>query len=68
MRLDLTRIDYALVFRERIRQIGDDGLREEPRLRALEAIASLFRDNNPAATIDEAAAAVRAAIARETAP
>jgi hypothetical protein len=55
-------IDYGSVYRERIKQLGDDGVREEPRLRALEAIANLFRDNNPAVTIDEAAAAVRAAM------
>ena len=55
-------VDYGLVFRERIRGLGDDGLKEEPRLRTLEAVVNLFRANNPGASIDEAAAAVTAAI------
>jgi hypothetical protein len=60
-------IDYALIFRARIKALGDDGLKEDFQWRVLEAVVALFRDNNPAVTIDEAAAAVRAAIARETA-
>jgi hypothetical protein len=59
--------DYGVAYRARIKDLGDDGLKEEPRLRAFEATVALFLANNPSATIDEAAAAVRAAIARETA-
>jgi hypothetical protein len=55
-------IDYALVFRERIKQLGDDGLKEEPRLRAFEATVNLFRANHPDSDIDTAKAAVLAAI------
>ena len=55
-------IDYAVAYRARIQGLGDDGLSEEPRLRALEAVVNLYRANNPTATIDEAAAAVTAAI------
>jgi hypothetical protein len=55
-------IDYGVAYRARIQGLGDDGLKEEFRLRALEAVVSLFRANNPSATLDEAAAAVRAVI------
>jgi hypothetical protein len=54
-------IDYVLVFRERIKQIGDDGLKEEPRLRALEAVVNLYRSHHPNADVDAAKAAVLAA-------
>ena len=67
VRLDLARIDYSLIFRTRIKQIGDDASKEEFQLRAREATVNLFRANNPGASIDQAAAVVRAAIARETA-
>jgi hypothetical protein len=53
---------YAVAYRARLRELGDDGLKEEPRLRALEAVVNLFRANNPDATIDEAKIAVLAAI------
>ena len=55
-------IDYGLAYRTRIKQIGDDALKEEYRLRAFEAVVNLFRANHPDADVDTAAAAVRAAI------
>ena len=54
--------DYGVAYRARLKQIGDDALKEEFRLRALEAVTNLFRANNPGASVDEANAAVRAAI------
>jgi hypothetical protein len=60
-------IDYALVFRERVKQLGDDGLKEESRLRALEAVVGFYRNNHPGIDIDTAKAAVLAAI-KEAAP
>ncbi len=59
-------IDYALAYRARIKSLGDDGLKEEPRLRALEAVVGLFRANNPGASIDEAKTAVLAALGRSS--
>ena len=59
-------VDYAVAYRARIQGLGDDGLNEEPRLRAREATVNLFLANNPGATIDEAAAAVTAAINRNS--
>ena len=56
------KVDYGVAYRARIAGLGDDGLNEEPRLRAREAVVTLYRANNPTATIDEAAAAVTAAI------
>jgi hypothetical protein len=56
-------VDYALAYRERIKQLGDDGLKEEPRLRTLEAVVRLYCENNPNCTIDEGKAAVLSAIA-----
>jgi hypothetical protein len=53
-------IDYALVLRERIKQLGDDGLKEEPRLRAFEAVVGLYLANHPGVSIDEAKPAVLA--------
>jgi hypothetical protein len=59
-------IDYGSVYRERIKQLGDDGLKEEPRLRTLEATVALYRANNPSASIDEAKQVVLAAIERNS--
>ena len=56
-------IDYALVFRERIKQLGDDGLKEEPRLRAFEhTVRIVSRDRN--CSIDKAKQLVLDAIAK----
>jgi hypothetical protein len=55
-------IDYALAYRTRLKMAGEDGLREEPRLRALEAVTNLYLSNNPDSTVDQAVAAVRTAI------
>ena len=57
-------VDYGLAYRSRIKQLGDDSAKEEFQLRALEAVVSLFRANHPNADIDEAKAAVLAAIAK----
>ena len=55
-------VDYALAHRTRIKSLGDDGLKEESRLRALEATVALFLANHPNADVDAAKAAVLAAI------
>lgn len=55
-------IDYAAAYHVRLKQLGDDALREEPQLRMLEAVVNLFLANNAGVSIDEASAAVRAAI------
>ena len=60
-------IDYGSVFRERIKSIGEDALKEEPRLRALEAVVNLYRANHPEVDVDTAKAAVLAAI-KQAAP
>jgi hypothetical protein len=56
--------DYGLAYHARIKSLGDDGLKEEPRLRALEAVVNLYRNHHPDADIDTAKAAVLAAIAK----
>ena len=63
-----SQVDYGVAYRARLKQIGDDALDEENRLRALEATVALYRANNPGGGIDAANAAVRAAInsAKET--
>ena len=60
-------IDCAFAYRSRIKQLGDDGLKEEPRLRALEAVVNLYRSHHPSIDVDTAKAAVLAAI-KEAAP
>ena len=55
-------VDYALAYRGRIKEAGEDACKEEVQLRAREAVVNLYRANNPDASIDEAAAAVMAAI------
>ena len=57
-------VDYGVAYRARIKSLGDDGLKEEPRLRALEAVVSLYRNNHPNADVDTAKAAVLAAITK----
>ena len=60
-------IDYALVLRARVKQLGDDGLKEEPRLRAFEHTARIVsRDRN--CSIDEAKQLVLDAIAKAKEP
>ena len=60
-------IDYALVLRERIKQLGDDGLKEEPRLRAFEhTVRIVSRDRN--CSLDEAKQLVLDAIANAKEP
>ena len=46
-------VDYAVAYRARLRQIGDEALKEENRLRAFEAVVNLFRANHPDADIDD---------------
>jgi hypothetical protein len=60
-------IDYGLAYRTRIKELGDDALKEEPRLRALEAVVNFYRANHPDSDVDTAKAAVLAAI-KELAP
>ena len=60
-------IDYGSVYRARIKSIGEDALKAEPRLRALEAVVNLYRSHHPNADVDTAKAAVLAAI-KEAAP
>jgi hypothetical protein len=55
------KVDYGVAYRARIKSLGDDGLKEEPRLRALEAVVGLYLTNHPGADIDAAKAAVLAA-------
>jgi hypothetical protein len=59
-------IDYAVAYRARIKQLGDDGLKEEPRLRALEAVVNLYRSHHPSIDIDTAKATVLDAIGART--
>ena len=58
-------VDYALVFRERLKRLGDDARREEFQLRALEHTVNVFRANHPDADIDAAKTAVLAALKGE---
>jgi hypothetical protein len=58
------KVDYGVAYRARIKSLGDDGLKEEPRLRALEAVVSLYRNNHPNVDVDTAKAAVLAAITK----
>jgi hypothetical protein len=55
-------IDYGVAYRARIKELGDDGLKEEPRLRALEFVVRLYLANHPGVDIDAANVAVLAAI------
>ena len=55
-------IDYGSVYRARIKSIGEDGLKEEFQWRAFEAVVALYRSQDPSASVDEAAAAVRTTI------
>ena len=55
-------VDYGVAYRARLKMVGEDGLKEEFQLRALEHTANLFRANNPGADIDAARIAVLAAI------
>jgi hypothetical protein len=57
-------LDYGLVCRERLKLLGDDIAKEESQLRAIEYTIRFFRDNHPNASLEEAKAAVLAAIAR----
>ena len=60
-------VDYGLAYRARIKQLGDDGHKEEFQLRALEAVVNLYRSHHPSADVDTAKAAVLAAI-KQAAP
>ena len=62
VRLDQGRVDYGSVYRARIKSLGDDGLKEEFQWRAFEAVVALYRSQDPSASVDEAAAAVRTTI------
>jgi hypothetical protein len=59
-------VDYGVAYRARIKELGDDGLKEEPRLRAFESVVGLYLTNHPGIGVDEAKAAVQIAIAQET--
>jgi hypothetical protein len=54
--------DYGLAYRERIRLAGEDGRKEEVRLRALEAVVNLYRSHHPGVDVDTAKAAVLQAL------
>ena len=58
-------VDYGVAYRARIKELGDDGLKEEPRLRAFEFVVGLYLTNHPGIGVDEARAAVQIAIAQE---
>jgi hypothetical protein len=60
-------ISYAVAYRARIKSLGADSLKEEPRLRALEAVVNLYRADHPDADVDAAKAAVLAAINQSSA-
>jgi hypothetical protein len=60
-------VDYCLVYRTRLKMVGEDASKEEFQLRALEAVVNLYRSHHPDADVDGANAAVRAAI-KEAAP
>ena len=47
-------VDYGVAYRARIKMLGDDGLKEEPRLRAFEPTVNLYLANHPGADIDAA--------------
>jgi hypothetical protein len=59
-------VDYGVAHRARIKSLGDDGLKEEFQLRALEHTVNLYLANHPGAGIDAANAAVRDIIQRNT--
>ena len=58
-------LNYAATYRARIKSLGDDACKQEFQLRTFEAVVAIYCANNPSATIDQAAAAVRSAINRE---
>jgi hypothetical protein len=54
--------DYGLAYRERLRLAGEDGGKEEVRLRALEAVVNLYRSHHPSVDFETAKATVLSAI------
>jgi hypothetical protein len=58
------KVDYRLVFETQLKLIRNNypGGCEEPKLRAIEWAVSMFRDNNPYTSFEDAKAAVLAAI------
>ena len=55
-------LNYAATYRARIKSLGEDSCKEEFQLRTFESVVAIYCANNPSATIDQAAAAVRSAI------
>jgi hypothetical protein len=56
-------VDYGLVYSERLKLLGGDADKEEPRLRAVEYVINFYRSHHDC-SLEDAKAAVRAAIKR----
>ena len=56
-------IDYGLVYRERLKLLGGDANKAEPRLRAVEYVINFYRSHHDC-SLEDAKAAVTAAIKR----
>ena len=56
-------LDYGLVYSERLKLLGGDADKEEPRLRAVEYVINFYRSHHDC-SLEDAKAAVRAAIKR----
>jgi hypothetical protein len=59
-------IDYGLVYSERLKLLGGDANKEEPRLRAVEYVVNFYRSHHDC-SLENAKSAVTAAIKRGTA-
>jgi hypothetical protein len=59
-------IDYGLVYSERLKLLGGDANKEEPRLRAVEYVVNFYRSHRDC-SLENAKSAVTAAIKRGTA-
>jgi hypothetical protein len=60
-------VDYGLFYRERLKLLGGDAHMEEPRLRAVEYVVHFYRSHHDC-SLEDAKAAVMAAIKRSAAP
>jgi hypothetical protein len=56
-------VDYGLVYSERLKLVGGDANKEEPRLRAVEYVINFYRSHHDC-SLEDAKAAVTAAIKR----
>jgi hypothetical protein len=59
-------VDYGLVYSERLKLLGGDANKEEPRLRAVEYVVNFYRSHHDC-SLEDAKAAVIAAIKRSAA-